>query len=170
MILSFDTLWLFGSAVFLILLLVMYYLRARYNLANTTFNQSNRRYYGLQLVMDLAEEGWALQKRTPEGWRIEKASEMFCQILGYEWKTDTDNGVIGKSKNQLASPNQDDLLKLAYTQETTVSMYLMVLYRKDGKPIWCETSAQTMNFYDTGEKRVTVIKNVEHIISKFKCQ
>lgn len=149
---------------------VMYRMYTRHLDDYALFSQSNRRYYALQLVMNLAEDGWALQTRTADGWRIEKASEAFCQILGYDWKSDINNEVIGKSKSELASPESGDKIKLAHTQEYTVARYLMQLYRKDGKPIWCETSAQTMTFFDTGEKRVTVIKNVEHIISKFKCQ
>lgn len=152
----------------LCLSLVMYLVYAKHLDDDAMFRQSNRRYYALQLVMNLAEDGWALQTRTPDGWRIEKASEMFCQILGYDWKTDIDNEVVGKSKSELASPDSGEKIQLAYTQEYTVARYLMQIYRKDGKAIWCETSAQTMTFLDTGEKRVTVIKNVEHVIARFK--
>lgn len=165
---SLDVFWHLVAVCLASLLCITYYVYARHLDDDAMYRQSNRRYYALQLVMNLAEDGWALQTMTPDGWRIEKASEMFCQILGYDWKTDLDNEVVGMSKSELASPHLGEKIQLAYTQEFTVARYLMQIYRKDGKAIWCETSAQTMTFFDTGEKRVTIIKNVEHVIARFK--
>lgn len=128
----------------------------------------NRKYMGLQLMMELSEQGWAVSVRTEDGWKIQKTNQKFCDILGYDWSDETDNELIDVVGYALATPESIDTFTSAYNKNMMISTYITKLKKKDGKEIWVEISAQTVVFSDVGEKRISVIKNIEHIISKFK--
>lgn len=123
-----------------------------------------RNLINLQILMDLSEEGWIVSKRSMNGWIIQQASEMFCKTLGYDWTSEYINDVIGLRKNDLVNVNP--LGKIEHL-DTVVSVYINQLRKKDGKEIWVETSGTTI-FLDSGDIRITLVKSVEHIISKFK--
>jgi len=150
--------------------LIMYLLYGSfiYKASQKKITKTSRSLVNMQILMDLSEQGWIISKRSvkasDKGWVIEKASFKFCDILGYNWISEYDNEVVGMSKDELVSVYP---MGKTYNKDQTVSIYLNKLRKKDGKEIWVETSGKTV-FSEAGEKRISVIKNVEHIISKFK--
>jgi len=150
--------------------IVMYLLRLSfvYKREAKKVTSAQRRYHNMQILLDLSEQGWVQSKHSSKGWTIEKASHKFCEILGYAWISEYDNEVIGMYKDDLVSSESHGKVNKTYNKARTVSIYLNKLRKKDGKEIWVETSGQTMIFPGTVEKRISVIKNIEHIINKFK--
>lgn len=127
-------------------------------------NVAKKELTNLKILMDLSQEGWIMSKRSDNGWVIEQASYQFCDILGYEWTSEYNNGVIGMYKDDLVIVYPHGT---TYDKDKLVSVYINQLCRKDGKEIWVETSGKTITS-DSGDKRISIIKNVEHIIYKFK--
>lgn len=118
----------------------------------------------LQILMDLSQEGWIISKRCEDSWIIEQASSQFCDILGYGWISEIENEVIGMCKDDLVNVYPTNT---TYNKDKVVSVYLNQLRKKDGKQIWVETSGKTISI-ESDHKRISLVKNVEHIIARFK--
>ena len=127
-----------------------------------------RRQYAFQRLLDLSGQGWLMSTRLEGDWKVEKCSEKMCEILGYNWKSETENDVVGKRGLSFTTTENNLPIQKAFIRDTLVSVYITRLMRKSGKLIWCEISGQTVVFSDIGERRITVAKNIEHIILRFQ--
>lgn len=125
---------------------------------------ARRNFFNLQTLMELSEEGWIVSIRSPKGWLIQQSSSQFCKTLGYDWTSDRVNDLVGMLRDDIINVYPLGKIK---PFDTPVSVYINQMRKKDGKSIWVETSGTTI-FLDEGDIRITLVKSVEHIISKFK--
>lgn len=125
---------------------------------------AKRNFFNLQTLMELSEEGWIVSTRSPKGWLIQQSSPQFCKTLGYDWTSYRVNDVVGMLRDDIINVYPLGKIK---RYDTPISVYINQMRKKDGKSIWVETSGTTI-FLDEGDIRITLVKSVEHIISKFK--